>query len=408
MENSPGPFRILPVAAVLLLPLHGLGQGLGLEELIRAGLAKNRELLLKRQEVHTASVETLSVSTTVNPHLGIEARHNLTEPNRPKAGVLLSKEFRPGIRGKMKSASKAEWEARETALKVDELDLVERIRTSFFEWQALNRKLALQETAIERWEGLARLAGSQMAQGKLSEVDRAEMQLNAVRARQRALALRSDREGLEERLRLLTGESRALAQLDSVAMDTLPAAPAPDALRKWAFEASPLLASLDKGIAAEKQRLQLEEGFSMPAVNLSLGYEREAEGYNMVGGGIEMPLAFFNRNQAGVLRAKSSLKEAELRKAAAAAALEAEIAESHRRLFRLAQQFEQYRSQARDLIRKQLRLAESGFRQGMLGVFDLSRVQAEFLAQEEEALDILEAYHREWNRLGKAVGGKLW
>lgn len=408
MVNPSRPFRMFPAAALVLLPLLGHGQGLSLEALIRAGLSKNRELLLKRQEVHTASVDTLTAATAVNPHLGIEARHNLTEPDQPKAGIVLSKEFQPGIRGRMKRASQAEWEARQAGLKVDELDLIERIRTAYFEWQALNRKLGLQEAVIERWEGLARLAGNQMAQGKLSEVDQAEMQLNAVRARRRALALRSDREGLEERLRLLTGESQALAPLDSVALDTLPEAPPPEALRQWAAEANPLLASLEWDIAAEKQKVHLEEGLARPSFSLSLGYEREGEGENLVGGGIEMPLAFFNRNQAGILKAKSSLKAAELRKSAAAAALESEIAEAHRRLTRLGEQYSQYRSQARDLIRKQLRLAESGFRQGMLGVFDLSRVQAEYLSQEEEALDILEAYYREWNRLGKAVGGKSW
>jgi len=293
-------------------------------------------------------------------------------------------------------------------LKAEELDLAGRIRAAFFAWQVADRKTALQSAVIERWEGLARLAGSQLAQGRLSEVDQAEMQLNAVRAKQRALALESERESRQEQLRLLTGEARGPARLDSLSLDSLPRPPSLDSLKAWAGQANPVLSGLDKGIAAEQQKLRLQEGFSMPPINLSLGYEREAEGYHMLGGGIEMPLAFLDRNQAAILKAKSAVKEAELRKDAAAAALETEIAETHRRLRRLAGQYAQYRAQARDLLRKQLRVAESGFRQGMLGVFDLSRVQAEYLAQEDEALDIVEAYHREWSRMGMAVRGKLW
>ena len=56
----------------------------------------------------------------------------------------------------------------------------------------------------------------------------------------------------------------------------------------------------------------------------------------------------------------------------------------------------------------QMELSEKGFRQGLLGVFDLSRVQEEYLAREGEALGLLEEYHREWIRLGRTAGGKTW
>jgi len=97
MEQTPGPqpslARGFASAVLLLLPGLGHTQGLTLDELIRAGLEKNRELAVKRQEVHTSSVDTLSVASAVNPHLEIEARHNLTDPERPKAGIVLSREF---------------------------------------------------------------------------------------------------------------------------------------------------------------------------------------------------------------------------------------------------------------------------------------------------------------------------
>src|SRR5688572_22192637 len=120
---------------LILLALGGGGFGASLEDLIRSGLERNRQLGAKRQEVHSTSLDTLAWATAVNPHLEVEAMHNLEDPARPTAGIRVSKEFQPGIRDRMRKASKADWEARGAWLKVQELELVERIRSAYYEWQ---------------------------------------------------------------------------------------------------------------------------------------------------------------------------------------------------------------------------------------------------------------------------------
>jgi cobalt-zinc-cadmium efflux system outer membrane protein len=379
-----------------------------LDALIDSGLSRNPALLAERQQASTAALDTLPSATAVNPHLEAEAMHNLTEPDRPTAGLRLSKEFRPGYRSRFRHAARDAWSAREAWVKAEELELIRDIRSAWIDWQILDRKLGMQREVRERWEGLSRLATEQVAQGRMSELDQAEARLNAVKARQRELALLSGRQAAGRRLQVLAGLGEAPELGKAMGLDSLPALPGLDTLLSQARKESPVIVALAREETASRSRVELEQGPAIPEFSLSLGYERETEGEHLVGGGIELPLPLFNRNQAGIAKAKSGLKEAQLRKSAAEERLRAEVSGAHARLASLAERYGHYRDQVRELIRKQLRLSESGFRQGLLGVFELSRVQAEYLAQEEEALGLLEEYYSEWNRLGQAVGGRIW
>jgi outer membrane protein, heavy metal efflux system len=168
------------------------------------------------------------------------------------------------------------------------------------------------------------------------------------------------------------------------------------------------LKSLDKDVAAQKNQTGLERALSNPTFTVSLGYERETEGDHIVGGGVELPLPLFNRNQAGLAKAHSSLRLAERRRSTAELRLKAELTEIHARLMDLTERYRNHRQEISALSLKQLDLSEKGFLQGLLGIFDLSRVQEEFISQEGDALDILDEYYRQQNRLGKALGGKIW
>jgi cobalt-zinc-cadmium efflux system outer membrane protein len=395
-------------AWVFLLSVQGQAQGLELPQLVQLGLENNRELNLRRQELKTASLDTLAASTAVNPHLEIEAMHDAMEEGKTSGGVRLSREFQPGARKRHKKAAKADWEGRKAWLKADELVLAKRIRTTFYDWQILKRKAALQREVIERWEGLARLTTGLVTQGRLSEVDLAEAQLNAVKARQRELGLLSEIESKESQLRLLTGQAQPPRELELSLVDSLPPLPHLDTLLSWALASNPELAALQKEKAASRQRLAVEEGLALPAFTLSAGYERELEGYNMIGAGIELPLTLFNRNQVGIAKAGSGVRGADLRLGAAEERLKAEVTETKSRVVRLAERYGHHKEQVRDLGRKQMSLSEKGFRQGVTGIFDLSRVQKEALEQELEALELLRDYYQAFNELGQMVGGKVW
>lgn len=386
----------------------GYPGGLELDSLIRLGRENNADVQVSRRETESVAQDTLAVRTRSNPALEVEALRNLDEGTAPKAGARLSQEFHPGVRARQFKVSRARYSAVQEIQKARELDLVLNIRSTFFAWQILDRKGKLQQEVRGRWESLSHLATAKVAEGTLSQVDQLQTQLNSAKARQREMEIRTEMESLERKLALLTGQEKLSDSLAHSLPDSLPEIPRLDWVLSWVDMNSPDLEALNKEVSVQKEQFSLEQSLRNPSFNLSLGYEREIDGTQLVGGGLVFPLPLFNRNQFGITKAKSTLQIAELRKAAAAQNLRSDLSEIHGRLVKLGERYRDYQRQIKDLSGKQLSLSEKGFRQGLLGVFDLSRVQEEALNQDLEALNVLGGFYDLWNRLGRILGGKTW
>ncbi|MDQ3001890.1 MAG: TolC family protein [Fibrobacterota bacterium] len=402
------PWRIWHAALLLFASTVGFSQGLTLDSLVRMGIRSNPELLVSLEENEEIASDTLFATIPKNPHLEVDAGYNLSRPDRPKAGARISREFQVGVRNGQYKVSKARVDANHEWQKSRELEIELEIRSAYFTWQILNRKASLQKEVQKRWVGLSRIAAAKVKEGRLSQVEEAQARLNLAKARQKESELGTEMESLEKRLAYLTGQNSLLDTLASVFIDSFPSVPSLDSLMGLAVKESRSLKALDKEVVAQGMQAGLEKALRNPALTLSLGYEREMEGDNVLGAGFELPLPLFNRNQAGIARAQSSLKLAERRRRTAEMKLKTELSEIHGRLTDLATRYRNHHEEISVLSLKQLELSEKGFLQGMLGVFELSRVQEEFLSLEGEALNILDENYRQWNRLSQAVGATLW
>jgi cobalt-zinc-cadmium efflux system outer membrane protein len=371
-------------------------------------LARNPDLLAGRQQVETLAQDTLAALARPNPILTVEALHNLTNPEGPKAAARISQEFRPGYRSRSSGLAQARMEAGRQGQRAREWELIASIRGDFLSWTILNRKAALQQEVAGRWDGLSRLAQAKLAEGRLSEVDEAQTRLNLAQAKQREAELRSEMAALGKHLGYLVGVSPLPDTLTAVLPDTLPVLPPRDSLETWAARANPEIRLSEAEVFRAETQIALEENLGRPSFSLTAGYDRETDGANLIGGGVELPLPLFNRNQAGIAKARGEMREAEWKRRAAKAKVESDIGIAITSLESLALRIRAYQKDIRLLRRKQLDLAEKGFREGLLGVFELSRVQEEYLGQESEALDLLDVYYRTWNRLAQSVGGKIW
>lgn len=390
---------------------HGtaaFSKDLTLDSLIRMGIRNNPDLLVSKLEGEVTASDTLAAVVFNNPTLGFEAGYNVTDPGKPKASVRLSQEFRPGLRSSRSQVSQATLAATRQSQRSRELEIAMEIRSVYFTWQILNHKKALQREVEKRWESLSRIASAKVQEGRISQVDEAQSQLNRVRASQKAKEFQTEMEAVKRRLAYLTGRMDDHDSIAAYAIENHPEILPLDSLSKWALCENADLKALDLDIETQKRKLDLEKSLRNPPLTFSVGYDKETDGNNVVGGGLEIPIPFFNRNQAGLAKSRVELRWAEARRAALAARLKTEISELHIRLTRLAERYQTYQKEIRALSGRQLDLSEKGFLQGKLGIFDLSRVQEEFVSQEQDALDILDAYYDQWNRLGKAVGGRTW
>jgi cobalt-zinc-cadmium efflux system outer membrane protein len=372
------------------------------------GIRNNPDLLVSQEEGRVVASDTVFPSVLKNPALAFEVGYNVTEPSKPKAVVRLSKEFQSGFRSNQYQVSKASLAANLQSQKSRELEIILEIRSAYFTWQILSRKKALQAEVERRWESLSRIASAKVKEGRLSQVDEAQARLNRARARQKEMEFQAEMESVENRLAYLTGRKEIGDSISAYPIDSPPEVIPFDSLAKWALEENADLKTLEMDIETQRRKSGLEKSLRNPPFTVSLGYDKETDGNNVIGGGLELPIPLFNRNQAGLAKSRAELRLAESRRAAAEARLKTEIAELHAKLVRLAERYQSYRTEIRPLSGKQLELSEKGFLQGLLGIFELSRVQEDFLSQELDALDILETFYDQWNRLGKAVGGKTW
>jgi outer membrane protein, heavy metal efflux system len=396
------------IAAALFGASLASASGLSLDSLIRMALSRNADLKAAQAQVDGLSEDTAASAYRSNPSLGLEAFHNPGSPGEPKASVRLTQEFRFGYPGQATGQAKARAAAGEQGRKAMELDLIEAIRNGYQAWQILNRKAALQAETESRWRNLSRLAAAKVAEGRLSQVEEAQTRLNLAKAQQRRAGFRAEMAAQEQRLGHWAGAVPLPDSLRSEFPDSLPAWPSVDSLAAWAAALNPDAIASEKEIAVAKSQVALEEALRKPSLALSAGYDREADGANLVGAGVEVPIPVFNRNRAGIAKARASLREAEWKREAALLKLRAGLLEAEAQLRSLADRYRAYQGEVRDLSRKQVALSEKGFREGLLGVFELSRVEEEALNQDLEALDILDAFNRTWNRLGRLVGGKTW
>lgn len=401
-------FRRLSFGFAMFLSTEAFSQGIGLDSLIRMGISGNPDLLLSREESESAAADTLAATVPPNPHLELEAAFDPANPDRPKASVKISREYRPGVRKELYTVSKAGLESGRQRQRSRELETAVEIRSAFYSWQILNRKATLQSEVQKRWEGLSRIATAKVKEGRLSQVEETQARLNLAMARQREMGIRMEMASLEKRLAYLTGRPALPDSLAPLLFESSPTVPSLDSVVEMAIRESPDLKALDRDVALQRMQENLEKARGNPSMNFSLGYERETEGDNLIGAGVEFPLPLFDRNQAGIAKARSDLKIGGQRRAIAEQRLKADLAEIHGRLGNLAERYRSYKQEIGELGLKQLELSEKGFLQGMVGIFDLSKVQEEFLSHEGEALEILEEYYRQWNQLGKAVGGKTW
>jgi cobalt-zinc-cadmium efflux system outer membrane protein len=382
--------------------------GLGLDSLLRMALARNADLESGRLQLATLIQDTLAASAPANPSLGLEAFHNLSDLGQPKASVRLTREFRPGYRSRAADEAKARVNAGKAWQSARDLDVLESLRGEYAGWAIAGRKAALQADAADRWEALSRLAATKVAEGRISQLDEVQIKLNLYRTRQRVAELKAELAAGEKRIGYLAGTYPLPDSLRSEITDSLPGLPARDSLTAWAMQSNPDIAALDREIAAAQARLVFEENSKSQGFSLSAGYDRETDGANLIGAGVDIPLPLFNRNQAGLAKARAGQREAEGKRRAAELKLRLEISELADRLVSLGNRYRTYQQDAQALVRKQASLSEKGFREGLLNVFDLSRIEADALDRDMEALDLLEAFQRTWIRLGRLVGGRTW
>ena len=107
-------------------------------------------------------------------------------------------------------------------------------------------------------------------------------------------------DAIGKRLDFRIGKSGIGDSITQIKLDSFPSVPSVDSLKTWIKYSNPDLQALDLETTSLDRQLVLEKSLKRQSFSLTLGFDRESDGTNLIGGGVVLPLPFFNRNQAGI------------------------------------------------------------------------------------------------------------
>lgn len=372
-------------------------QTLSLEEARRLAERANPALQAARAGRYAAEGQLAESGALLrnNPTLALDpSRRAVPQPGGPdqrfrewSAGLSQTFEI-AGQQGLRKDAARQDLDSLDLAL----MDLVRQLRAEVEE--LFVRVLALQLRASLERENLALVQSASAAMGKrvaAGEASKLEGNLAAVEAER----TRNQLGLLGENLTVARTE---LAKLLQLAPDQLPeatgeierrAAYSRDALLESAAT-RPQLAALERRELAARSRLDLERASVYPDVTLGVNAGREGSNdlrEQIVGFSVSLPLPLFRRNQAGIGKAMSDLTQIQIERQAASRDSRAAVLAQWSRVEQLRERTARLRASVLPPLEENLRLSQSAFRAGEIGLTELLLVNRQVLDGRRDALD---------------------
>ena len=256
------------------------------------------------------------------------------------------------------------------------------------------RVLALQRRALLERENLALVESAALAMGRrvaAGEASRLEGNLAAVEAER----TRNQLGLLQESL---TSARAELALLLQLAPERLPEVEGEirrgtsysrEALLDSATK-RPQLAALERREMAARSRLELERASVYPDVTLGVNAAREGT-YDLrervVGLFVSVPLPLFRRNQAGIGKAMTDLSQVEVERQAAMRDARATVLAQWTRVEQLRERTARLRASVLPPLEENLRLSQSAFRAGEIGLTELLLVNRQVLDGRRDTLE---------------------
>ena len=372
-------------------------QSLSLEEAWQLAERANPALQAARAGRYAAEGQLAESDTLLrnNPTLALDPTRRIVPlPGAPeqrfrewRAGLSQTFEI-AGQQGLRKDAARQDLDSLDFAL----VDLVRQLRAEVEE--LFVRVLALQRRASLERENLALVQSASAAMGKrvaAGEASKLEGNLAAVEAER----TRNQLGLLGENLTVARTE---LAKLLQLAPEQLPEATGEierrtaysrDALLENAAK-RPQLAALERREIAARSRLDLERASVYPDVTLGVNAGREGSNdvrEQIVGFSVSVPLPLFRRNQAGIGKAMSDLTQIQIERQAASRDTRAAVLAQWSRVEQLRDRTARLRASVLPPLEENLRLSQSAFRAGEIGLTELLLVNRQVLDGRRDALD---------------------
>lgn len=383
------------------------------ESALQIALLNNRSLQATLKELGVAKADLVEAGLLQNPELEGGIGYVKDHPGKSFPHFTLTQNvmdfFLVPLR---RRAASAQFEEAKLRVSNAVLELVAKVKSTFYELQAAEQVRAMMKSVVETAEAATELAKRQYEAGNLNELNLAFQQSLFQEARvdlaRRETELSLARDALGETLGILAlgADLKAQSSLRDLPESEIPL----ENLETLALSQRLDLAAMRQRVTSLERSLTLAKWTVAP--DLSLGYETETEPeegrtVRRSGPEIKLGIPLFNRGQSGRLRARTQLQKAQDELAALENQARREVRAARARLLEARKVTEYYRDSLIPIRGKIVEQTQRHYNFMLLGVYQLLEAKREEIHARREHIEALRNYWIERSNLELAVSGKF-
>ncbi len=379
------------------------GIKLDLPAAIKLALEQNLELKAKEAElgVVQGKVAKADLLLQQNPELeGDVADRRAKERaegerrHHTDVGIRLSQEVEIGGQsGYRRLAARKELEKASWELKDSELQLRFRVKTLFFNLLALREKMERAKAVVDLRNRLHQVGQKRVQIGDAPAMILAQTEFELSRAKSELLGLQREyRRNLTE-LRVLLNlpaDQEVVLEGDLKKNGTL--SDLKDLLES-ALRNRPDLASRAAEREAAEAEANLTRSERIPNVKFSVFYRREEGNFNIAGGGISIPLPFFDRKQGELQQALARKSAADIQYRNLHQTIEKNLDSAWDRFRSSEAEIDLFGENVLEKFRENLELTQRAYEERQIEIFEAITAQDRLIEAQIRYLDALLGYH---------------
>ncbi len=410
------------IAGITLLGVYNqsaIAAGITLAQAINIAVQGNKDLQSVRYTVEQARARLLQSGLPPNPRLDVSARNDLFFRNEGEylAGIGISQQFSVADRiGHQKDVARVDVARAYAEIRQAELRLAGDVASRFYAILALNRQIAARERLMDVDQKLVLDTRNRFKVAEVSELDVNTAQLDLQRLTQERALLQSQRISQLALLNQLLGRpAKEALELD----DTLPASETLPSLAERQRQALVLrpdlrFAILNADRAQANQILAHAQRWEDWTVGVAL-----EQGHQVITGvppqktsrtlglSLSIPLPLRNQNQGNIAETEAAGAQAYARIEALKFSIGNEVASAYAETERLQLALSEYQRNMLTLSARSVRLAQQGYKQGLIPVGDVVLIQRQQGELNIAYLNTLDQYLQALARLHVASGDYL-
>jgi outer membrane protein, heavy metal efflux system len=376
-------------------------------EAVQIALLKNQNLQATYEELGIAQAELVEAGLLRNPTLSAEVRF----PGRPKLPMEIdvTQEFLELLFLPLrKRAAEAAFEAAKLRVTQEVLDTAAEVKAAFYRAQGAEQLVEMRRTITQATEASYEAAQRLHEAGNITDL--AFAQERAMHEQAKIELAKAEAETLDarEELNALMGLwGRDTQWSISSRLPDLPQAEVDSkGLESLAVSQRLDLAASRKEIQQLAQTLGVTRYAALlPEASGTAHYEREPEGEDTFGPGIELPLPIFNQGQPAIAAAKARLRQSQRRYAALAVEVRAQVRRARNKLL-AARDRANYYSRVVIPVRHQIvQQTQLQYNAMLVGIFQLLEAKKDEIEAGREYVESLTEYWVARAELERAVGG---